>query len=511
MNFSPAFLIFAVVFSLLQGSSRGQAVEVYLNNLKQEFDGNFKFPLISTELPDLEVAVDIFPRDQSGVVFQTHPPVAQPSYQSYGINGKVDKALGDVIQLGSENRRLESIDVTMVNWAKATDWPLLSAQDPKGYYHPLTAIVYGVDGNTLTLLGQETKTFLIPWRPAALDDGGNYPFGGIAVAARFDFLEEIDLPEKIIVLVAYNTESSGFEPIGLAGPYDQLNIGLSRNQPSVGSDDDIQRMIRFVEGVSNSSAFGRFRPMFTVRAFSGSPEKGTPLDAGSYLVRARIVDENYTGSATGNLEITPLEARVFIRKKRQAADGLAKEVVVETIPSGISYQTVYSGRTGPPVDRGIYPVFITLDARNYVGRASGTMRLGYSFESWIAGKIPDNGDPNRPIGREQDADLDGFTNFHEYYSATDPSDPLSRPRGLLQESDLTPGRMITVTRNNEAIDLSYILESSNDLGTSDIWQRISLPPENLGDPQNFEIIQLPFLVTPEDQSLFVRLGITVGN
>ncbi|MDF1710735.1 MAG: MBG domain-containing protein [Akkermansiaceae bacterium] len=251
--------------------------------------------------------------------------------------------------------------------------------------------------------------------------------------------------------------------------------------------------------------------MFTVRAFSGSPEKGTPLDAGSYLVRARIVDENYTGSATGNLEITPLEARVFIRKKRQAADGLAKEVVVETIPSGISYQTVYSGRTGPPVDRGIYPVFITLDARNYVGRASGTMRLGYSFESWIAGKIPDNGDPNRPIGREQDADLDGFTNFHEYYSATDPSDPLSRPRGLLQESDLTPGRMITVTRNNEAIDLSYILESSNDLGTSDIWQRISLPPENLGDPQNFEIIQLPFLVTPEDQSLFVRLGITVGN
>ena len=487
------------------------SAEIFINNAKQEYDGNFKFPLISTDPPGLDVEIDIIPRAQSQIVFDTNPEILQPSHSSYGLNGKVDKALGDTITLDGNLRRLESVDVTLVNWARAAQWPSLSTQNPDGFLHPLTVIVYGVDGDALTLLGQETQEFLIPWRPETLDDKGEYPFGGLAFKARFDFLEKIILSEKIAILITYNTASSGFEPLGAAGPYDGINIALSNKQPTTGGDDDARRVIRHVNGMSNSRAFGNNHPMFTVRAFAEEPEQGLPVASGSYLVQARVTEEGYTGQKNRNLEVTPLKAQVIMKGMRQAANGSAKEVVIETIPPGLSYHAVYARQTGPPSARGLYPVFVTLDSDNHVGKANGTMRLGYSYDSWISQKIPGQGNPNRPRGKTEDADGDSFSNLQEYASGSDPNDPSSRPPKLIALSDNGVNQRIRVPRNNEATDLRYALQWTNRLSEENSWNEMALPPENLGDPSNQELLDLPLPEEASDESFFMRLVMTVDN
>ena len=86
-------------------------------------------------------------------------------------------------------QRLESVEAVLVNWARAESYPTLAAANPDGYLHPLTFSIYRVIGQDLFLLAEETREFLIPWRPATLDDGGEYLFGGTTLRARFDFLE----------------------------------------------------------------------------------------------------------------------------------------------------------------------------------------------------------------------------------------------------------------------------------------------------------------------------------
>jgi ubiquitin len=488
-----------------------ESAETFINNAKQEYDGNFKFPLIATDPPGLDVEIDIIPRAQSQIVFDTNPEIPQPSHSSYGLNGKVDKALGDTITLGGELRRLESVDVTLVNWARAAQWPSLSAQNPDGFKHPLTVILYGVEDDALTLLGQETQEVLIPWRPETLDDQGEYPFGGLAFQTRFDFFEKIILPEKIAILITYNTSSSGFEPLGAAGPYDGINIALSNKQPTTGDDDDKRRVIRHVSGMSNSRAFGNNHPMFTIRAFAEEPERGLPVDAGCYLVQARVTEDGYTGSKNRNLEITPLEAQVVMKGMRQAANGSTKEVVIETIPPGLSYHAVYARQTGPPSARGLYSVFVTLDSDNHVGKANGTMRLGYSYDSWISQKIPGQGNPYRPREKNEDADGDGFSNLREYASGSDPNDPSSRPPKLIALSENGVSRRIRVPRNNEATDLRYTLQWTNRLNEENSWTEMTLPAENLGDPSNQELLDLPLPEEASDESFFMRLVMTVDN
>lgn len=484
------------------------SADIFINNAKQEYDGNFKFPLISTDPPGLDVEIDIIPRAQSQIVFETNPEIPQPSHSSYGLNGKVDKALGDTITLDGNLRRLESVDVSLVNWARAAQWPSLSAQNPNGFMHPLTVIVYGVDDDALTLLGQETQEFLIPWRPEALDDKGEYPFGGLAFMARFDFLEKIILSEKIAVLITYNTASSGFEPLGAAGPYDGINIALSNKQPTTGGDDDSRRVIRHVNGMSNSRAFGNNHPMFTVRAFAEEPEQGLPVDAGTYLVQARVTEEGYTGKNNRNLEVTPLEAEIIMKGMRQAANGSEKEVVIETIPPGLSYHSVYARQTGPPTDRGIYPVFVTLDSPNYRARASGTLRLGYSFESWLQEKVGGGQVPEALSAPDGDADHDGFSNLMEYFSASDPTSAESRPLRLVTPPGIDQGKRIRFIRNNSATDLLYQLQVTDNLGTPGSWASVPIPAENLANPVDLETIDLPFPVDQEAGSQFIRLGVT---
>ncbi|HEY5549616.1 MAG TPA: right-handed parallel beta-helix repeat-containing protein, partial [Candidatus Saccharimonadales bacterium] len=119
--------------------------------------------------------------------------------------------------------------------------------------HPITLNVYSdsFDANVVptTLLATVTQNVTIPWRPAAdptcsggtawrAGDGNCY--NGLAFNATFDLSSlNATLTNSIVVGVAFNTQSYGAAPIGSAGPYNSLNVGVPTSQTaSVGTDSN---------------------------------------------------------------------------------------------------------------------------------------------------------------------------------------------------------------------------------------------------------------------------------
>ena len=495
-------LVSLVVVFLWPGTSAFSAeADLSWTGLSQEYDGQEKSPLVTTEPPNLEVTLEYFPRSNSEILFQRIPEVDQPSYPSYGLDGKVDTGLGDVVDLKRDNRRLESVDVAMVNFAQAASWPELAEENSEGYFHPLTLTIYRVLGDDLFLVAEETQNALIPWRPATLDDGGEYPFGGRAFRVRFDFVEEAFLAGDLALVISYNTNQGGPAPLGVAGPYDSLNVALNGDTPQVGSDDNPARMVRQTAGgVSQSAAFGALAPMFVVRGFPPSPVTGQPIEAGGYLVRATVDDGEFTAEGSENFEITPQEVELDLLGVRQAAGGSPKTIEMAEIPEGSSVEVVFARRDDLPMERGLYPFFVRLSGGNFVGSRSGVMRLGYSFESWASEKISASGER----ARDDDPDGDGMGNFHEYLSATDPVDAVDFQAELLILNQGSEGPVLEFLRNNEATDVIYILEESADLGPAAVWSALPVPPENTNPFVDSETVEVP-LSALTDEKRFFRL------
>ena len=476
------------------------AAEITLGNLVQEYDGTSKAPTVATDPPDLNVSLDFFPRGQAQEIYRRAPQVPQPSHPSYGLDGTSDQALGDVFNLGGSNRRLESVEAILVNWAQASSFPDLAEANPEGYFHPLTLTVYRVIQDDLFLLTEITEEFLIPWRPETLDDGAEYPYGGLAYRARFSFLEEVNVDGKLAILISYNTANGGREPLGVSGPYDSLNVALSDRAVEAGSDDDPTRMVRDLGDLVQSAAFGSLAPMFVVRAFPPEPDSGTPIDAGGYLVKATIDDAGFAAEAYENFEISPQALELDLLGLRQSADGSPKTVVVAGIPEGSSAEVVFAKRDDLPVERGLYPFFVRLDGGNYSGSRSGVMRLGYSFDSWASEQISMSGER----GRDDDPDSDGIGNFHEYLSASDPVDAADFRADLLTLNQEGVEPVLEFVRNNEATDVIYFLEESESLDLDAVWSALPVPPERTNPFVDHEVITLP-LNSPAGAKRFFRL------
>ena len=72
--------------------------------------------------------------------------------------------------------------------------------------------------------------------------------------------------------------------------------------------------------------------MFVVRGFPASPATGQPIEAGGYLVRATVDDDDFTAEAYENFEITPQKFELELLGVRQVADGSPKTIEVANIP-----------------------------------------------------------------------------------------------------------------------------------------------------------------------------------
>jgi len=190
----------------------------------------------------------------SEIIYNAIPATLAPSYTSLAFQATQTYEFGDYVILGGTNRDLDTVSVTMVTWAYQTNYS--GFEDPTGWDHPITLNIYNVipgDPNTLgTLIGTKTVEFHLPWRPEPdtvnctenrwYDAATATCNNGFAFNITFDLSDlDITLPSAIVLGIAFNTQTYGANPIGLSGPYNELNVSVSGEQ-SVGTDGNTDRV-----------------------------------------------------------------------------------------------------------------------------------------------------------------------------------------------------------------------------------------------------------------------------
>lgn len=181
-------------------------------------------------------------------IYDSIPDPLPPNVVSLGYQATATAEFGDYIAFAGTARNLSTVTVTMSNWALNSTYP---SMDAAGFMHPITLNIYNVDlsGPTPavgTLIATTTQTFLIPWRPeadptcpggTAWRAGDNLCYNGYAFNIVFDFMSQgVTLPDQVIYGIAYNTNTWGYNPINLPGPYESLNVGLNTAAPTTGTD-----------------------------------------------------------------------------------------------------------------------------------------------------------------------------------------------------------------------------------------------------------------------------------
>lgn len=188
-------------------------------------------------------------------VYDAIPSPLPPNVASVGFEATSTSEFGDYVHLAGTNRVLNTVTVTMSDWALYSDYAANPnyAGNAATWSHPITLNVYsnhlGANGAPDTLLATKTVSITIPWRPAADPTcspatawraGDGQCYNGIAFNAVFDLSSlSAPLPNDVIVGIAYNTADYGLAPIHAAGPYNSLNVGAPTNGvATVGTDDN---------------------------------------------------------------------------------------------------------------------------------------------------------------------------------------------------------------------------------------------------------------------------------
>ena len=206
--------------------------------------------------------------------YDSIPAVMPGSFASLGYQATSTDETGDHIAFAGTDRSLDSVTVSLTNWACENDFDFVGGTwvpnrgntdacittPGSGFNHPITLNIYEVDNSgpnpaVGALIASKTETFFIPFRPSwdsamCADPSTDVPFGGrwydpvlgacvhgYAFNIDFDFsLDGITLPDEVIYGVAYDTSHYGSTPLGVNGPYNSLNLSLASDAPSVGTD-----------------------------------------------------------------------------------------------------------------------------------------------------------------------------------------------------------------------------------------------------------------------------------
>ncbi len=186
-------------------------------------------------------------------VYNSVPNPLPPNVVSQGFQCCSVSEFGDEITLAPATPRTAGFaNVVMSSWAKHSDYPLLPAA---GFTHPIKLNIYAsaTAAASHTPLASVAQTALLPWRPEAdptcaggtawrsMTDSNCY--NGFAFVLTFDLRtagpggSALVLPETFIWGVEFNTNTWGYSPLGVGGPFESLNVGLNDDAPpSVGSD-----------------------------------------------------------------------------------------------------------------------------------------------------------------------------------------------------------------------------------------------------------------------------------
>jgi adhesin/invasin len=184
---------------------------------------------------------------QTVPIYNTLPSPLPSSLTSQSFEAGFISEFGDQIQFGGTGRRLTSVTVSMVTWGYFSKYNAPGTANSGGWTHPITLNLYAVNASDPNhpgnVIGSVTQTFFVPWRPEPTPSCGGTLWlasdgchNGMAFPITFDFSGlSLTLPNQIIFGIAYNTQIAGRTPIGVNGPYNDLNVGLN-NSYTVGSN-----------------------------------------------------------------------------------------------------------------------------------------------------------------------------------------------------------------------------------------------------------------------------------
>ncbi len=191
----------------------------------------------------------------SEVVYDNIPGPLPGNFASYGNEAYSMQELGGEIELAGAARRNPKVTVVMSTWACQSGGVYQdtceTAKPKKKFRWPITLNLYDVGpGNTLgPKIGSTTKTFAMPYRPTrtetVCEEHGSEPgewydasagrcFHGMAFAITFKMVH-VELRQKAIVTVSYDTTDHGPAPVGPAACntssggcyYDSLNVAIA--------------------------------------------------------------------------------------------------------------------------------------------------------------------------------------------------------------------------------------------------------------------------------------------
>ena len=156
-------------------------------------------------------------------------------------------------------------------------------------------------------------------------------------------------------MVSYNTGASGFDPIGIPGPYDQLNVALGGTIPSVGSDLNADVVLRVTKAgwfYPNSGWTDLNGPIVGLKA-GNSVSKAPPVAPGNYEVTATAGDSGTEGTVQGTLTIAPPTLASWQQSEFSATQMAAGEAAVEADPDGDGYTNFAEYAMGSNPNSGI--------------------------------------------------------------------------------------------------------------------------------------------------------------
>lgn len=244
------------------------------------------------------------------VIFDSIPSVLPSNSTSVGYQATQTRELGDKITFDGTSRDLKHAAVTLSSWACETGGGTSCVTTPGATFnHPITLNLYNVagDGSVGTLIDSVTQTFAIPYRPSAdptcpggtawRDTNGSC-FNGMNHVIVFD-ASGITVPDSIIYSVAYNTQTYGSPAVGVAGPYNSLNVSLIPSTPAVGADQNAGEVFwnstyggrtLGLNTYSGYAAHGNPAVMFTAQAPNTAPTVtfADPTPAENTYVRGTI-------------------------------------------------------------------------------------------------------------------------------------------------------------------------------------------------------------------------------
>jgi hypothetical protein len=192
---------------------------------------------------------------QSTTVYNAIPASLPGDVANVGFGATRTSELGDFIHLGGTSRTLGIVSVVMSTQSVYETYRFDSRYtgNASTWTHPITMTIYGNGLSEIyqpqPVIATMTQDVSIPWRPIAdptCPDPTQWKatngtcYSGKAFTVTFDMSSlAATLPNNIVVSVAFNSAQHGYNPLGLAGPYDNLGVATPASQvPTVGIDDN---------------------------------------------------------------------------------------------------------------------------------------------------------------------------------------------------------------------------------------------------------------------------------